>query len=302
MAESTDLVTLRLGGCEVQLSPATGGSIARFRVGGFDIVRAADETALAERNPRGTGGFPMVPFAGRIADGKFSFAGQPFQLALNFGSHPNAIHGNGWQRPWRVAARQGTRSATLVLEHKPERDGAESWPFAYRAALFYSLAGDGMSVTMTLENEDARPWPAGMGLHPYFVRTPDTTLRAHIEGMWRASDTLIPLEHVPVPTELDFGTPKPMDTLRCDGTFTGWDGYAEIAWPSAGRRLVIGAPAMLDTLVVYSPAEPKVLCVEPQSHAPNVVNRAAAGEPGYRVLAPGEAMQAEITFTLQGLG
>src|SRR5262249_44268051 len=68
MAEASDLVTLKRGGCEVQLSPATGGSITRFRQGGFDLVRPADEAALAARNPRGTGGFPMFPFAGRIAD------------------------------------------------------------------------------------------------------------------------------------------------------------------------------------------------------------------------------------------
>jgi aldose 1-epimerase len=299
MADASDLVTLKRGGCELQLSPATGGSITRFRQGGFDLVRPADGAALAARNPRGTGGFPMVPFAGRIADGRFTFSGRPIQLALNFGTHPNAIHGNAWQRPWRVGASQGGRSVTLVLEHDPARDGADAWPFSYRAAQYFAVDGDGLSITMTLENTDTHAWPAGMGLHPYFTRTPDVTLRAHVEGMWRASDTLVPLEHVAVPPELDFGTPKAMDGLRCDGTFTGWDGYAEITWPEARRRLIIGAPEMLDTLVVYSPADPAVLCVEPQSHAPNVVNRAAAGESGYRVLGPGEQLQAEVTFTVQ---
>ncbi len=301
MAEASDLVTLRSGRCELQLSPATGGSIACFRFGGFDMVRPADEAALAARNPRGTGGFPMVPFAGRIADGRFTFAARPIQLALNFGTHPHAIHGNAWQRPWSVGATQGSHRVTLVLEHDPARDGTDAWPFAYRAAFSYALHANELAVTMTLENQDTRAWPAGIGLHPYFTRTPDVTLRAHVEGMWRASDTLIPLEHVPVPPEFDFGQPKAMDGLRSDGTFTGWDGYAEITWPEAGRRLIIGAPEMLDTLVVYSPAEPAVLCVEPQSHAPNVVNRADAGEAGYRVLGPGESLQAEVTFTAQML-
>jgi aldose 1-epimerase len=301
MAEPTDLVTLARGRGEVQVSAATGGSIARFRWAGFDVVRPADDAALAAHNPRGTGGFPMLPYAGRIADGRFTFSGRPIQLALNFGTHPHAIHGNAWQRPWRVGAMQGKYSVTLVLEHDPARDGADAWPFAYRAALYYVLSGDQLAVTMTLENKDTRPFPAGMGLHPYFTRTPDVTLRAHVEGMWRASDTLIPLEHVPVPPEFDFGTPKAMDGLRSDGTFTGWDGYAEITWPEARRRLIIGAPEMLDTLVVYSPAEPAVLCVEPQSHAPNVLNRPDAGEAGYRVLGPGESLQAEVTFAMQGL-
>jgi len=299
MAEPSDLLTLQSGRCELQLTPATGGSIAAFRCGGFDLVRPADEAALATRNPRGTGGFPMVPFAGRITQGRFDFAGRPIQLALNFGTHPHAIHGNAWQRPWKVGAKQGGHRVTLVLEHDPASDGSDAWPFAYRVAFSYALYGHDLSVAMSLENTDTRPWPAGMGLHPYFTRTPDVTLQAKVAGMWRASDTLIPLEHVAVPPQFDFAQPKEMDGLRSDGTFTGWDGRAEITWPQARRRLVITAPPLLDTLVVYSPASEPVLCVEPQSHAPNVVNRAGAGEAGYRVLAPGEALEAEVIFAAE---
>ena len=43
----------------------------------------------------------MVPFAGRIRDGRFTFAGRVHQLPRNL--PPHAIHGTVFDRPWRVA-------------------------------------------------------------------------------------------------------------------------------------------------------------------------------------------------------
>lgn len=302
MNQDQDLVLLRAGALALDLAPGVGASIARFRHGDFDLTRPLEPGAIAERNPRATGGFPMIPFAGRIREGRFPLGGRQHQLALNFGTHPHAIHGNAWQRVWRVGARDGA-AATLLLDHDPARDGAGAWPFAYRASLRYALAGGTMSVDMALENRDREAWPAGMGLHPYFNRTPEVTLRANVTGMWKASDTLIPLEHVKVPEQFDFARTKAMDGLRSDGVFTGWDGRAEITWPAQRLRMTITAPPSLGTLVVYSPDTPKVLCVEPQSHVPNAVNTGpeGRGDVGYRLLAPGEVFAARVEFAVAAI-
>lgn len=299
MADNPEIVSLTHGALALDLAPGVGASIVSFRHGGFSLTRPLEPDAIETRNPRGTGGFPMIPFAGRIRDGRFPCGGQTRQLALNFGTHPHAIHGNAWQRVWRVGARDAS-AATLMLDHDPARDGAGTWPFAYRASLRYALAARGLSVDMAVENRDGQAWPVGMGLHPYFVRTADVTLRANVTGMWKASDTLIPLEHVPVPQVFDFSRTKAMDGLRSDGVYTGWDGQAEITWPAQRLRLTITAPPALNVLVVYTPDTPKVLCVEPQSHVPNAVNMGpeGRGDVGYRLLAPGETFAARVEFAV----
>jgi aldose 1-epimerase len=48
----------------------------------------------------GWGSFPMVPWAGRIRRGRFSFDGVDHQLPINFEQH--AIHGTGFEQSWRV--------------------------------------------------------------------------------------------------------------------------------------------------------------------------------------------------------
>ena len=46
------------------------------------------------------GSYPMVPWAGRVRDGRFDFQGNSYELPLNLGEH--AIHGVGFGLPWRV--------------------------------------------------------------------------------------------------------------------------------------------------------------------------------------------------------
>ena len=69
------------------------------------------------------------------------------QLPLNFGDHPNSLHGLGWQRAWTVIE-AGADTAVLVHDH----DGGDGWPWAYRAEQRFELGEDGLSVTLTLTN------------------------------------------------------------------------------------------------------------------------------------------------------
>jgi aldose 1-epimerase len=84
----TDLITLRTGTTALTLSPAAGGSIARFwsERGGRTIewMRPASATALKRRMPLDMSCFPLVPYSGRICDGRFTFQGREIALPLNF--------------------------------------------------------------------------------------------------------------------------------------------------------------------------------------------------------------------------
>src|SRR6187399_481226 len=97
-------LSLSAGTARVEISPGAGGAIASFTVDGIDVLR---RTPPAERdaNVRAHACYPLVPYSNRIAHAKLRFAGRDFELDRNFGDHPHSIHGVGWQRPWRIVAR-----------------------------------------------------------------------------------------------------------------------------------------------------------------------------------------------------
>src|SRR5262245_27743880 len=101
-----DLITLKTGVTALALSPAAGGSIARFwsESSGRTIewLRPASATAAQRRMPLDMSSFPLVPYSGRICDGRFSFQGRDIALPLNFLPEPHSIHGQGWLVPWKV--------------------------------------------------------------------------------------------------------------------------------------------------------------------------------------------------------
>jgi aldose 1-epimerase len=184
------------------------------------------------------------------------------------------MHGDGWARPWRVV-RSDWRSAELVYEH----DGRDGWPFRYRARQSYRLGEDALAVAMGIDNLEQRTVPAGLGLHPFFARAPDTELACRTSDVWLADAEVLPTGRIAVPAKWDFARSRRVDGLALDNCFDGWDGHAVISWPRRRLRLEIDAGEPFRHLVVYVPPERPFFCVEPVSHANGAIaaTRLAAG-------------------------
>jgi aldose 1-epimerase len=195
------------------------------------------------------------------------------------------MHGDGWAQPWHVA-RRDDRSAELVYEH----DGRQGWPFRYCARQRFRLDEDGLAVTMSVENLEHHDVPAGLGLHPFFVREPDSELACELRGVWRTDREVLSTEYVPLPPEWDFATSRRVDDLVLDNCFDGWDGRATISWPRRGMRLVLSATDIFRHLVIYVPQGAPFFCVEPVSHANGAIAQTR--------LAAGAVLAGEISFRL----
>jgi len=288
--------TLTAGRLRLALSPEAGGSIARFDAlldgGAVSLLRPADAAALAARDATRTGCFPMVPYSGRIADGRLATAQGWLTLPANHPRFPVPIHGQGWIAPWQVAE-QSASHAVLVHDW-----AGETWPFAYRATQRFALTPQALTVTLRLENRSRQPMPAGLGLHPYFPRSPRTRLTATVERVWINDERTLPRELVAVPPAWRFDG-RAVDAPALDNCFAGWDGEARIDWPETGAGLIMTADAPCGHLVVYVPPGADFLCVEPVSHASGAFALAAAGieGTGARTLAPGDSLETRVTFT-----
>src|SRR5664279_5612213 len=120
-----DVVALAAGNARVEIDAAIGGALASFTFAGIDVLRP---TPAGTRDVRLHACYPLVPYSNRIAEARLEFDGRTHALARNFGDHPHAIHGVGWQRPWTVETHTAA-SALLTLEHAPAGDAALAWPW-----------------------------------------------------------------------------------------------------------------------------------------------------------------------------
>jgi aldose 1-epimerase len=288
------LVHLHQGPLALSLCPRFGGAITAFRRGDLDVLRPAGAAFFEAGEVRAASCFPLVPFSGRIADGRFRFRGRTHRVPPNFPPEPHAIHGDGWQNPWTLARVESGRAELAFAHHLP------GTPLRYRARQTFELAGDGLRVGIEVSNAGTEPMPAGIGLHPYFVRTPGVTLRAAVEGVWLTNERNIPRERVPLPASWDFARGLRVADLTVDNGFDGWDGVAEIHWPETGLRLVIEAEPVFGHLVVYVPPERDFFCVEPVSHANDGFNLHDRGveNTGVRVLAPWDSLMGAVRFRI----
>lgn len=277
------MLTLRVDDASLVLVPELGAGILGWTRGGTRLLRHAASQATVPGTVREMAAFPLVPYSNRIARGQFSFGGVSHHLALNFGDHPNSIHGVGWQRAWQVT-RIADDVATLSLAHTPDTN----WPFAFVAELHTHLLPAALRVELAITNRHNAPAPAGLGLHPFFPRG-TSTLQFRSSAVWRNGPDMIPTTRTAIPPDWDHTTPRTVGSAALDNCFEGWSGAATLAWPD--RTLTIEASEIFRHLVVYTPLGQDFFCVEPVSHMNNAINRDAM-----HVLAPGETLRGTITF------
>ena len=281
------MIRLKSGGAVCDLLPEIGGAVGRFTIDGHEILRP---TRAGEREVRQTSCFPVVPFFGRVSHGRVDFRGEYIQLPPDPGFEPNAIHGHGWRNPWRVEESRAD-ATTLAFDHR-----ANAWPWDYTARQSFELGPESLRITLTLANGGARPMPYSIGLHPYFLRTPDTVLRADVAGVWLADENIMPTERAPPDTLLDLANGARLgDAPFVDNTHFGWSHRATIAQ----RDVTIELASNADFLHVFLPRDEVFFCVEPMTAMPDVFNRQTQSDSGFRVLNSGETATVVVTLKVR---
>jgi aldose 1-epimerase len=251
---------LDAGDARVTIDPEHGGRIASLRVGGLELLVRRKDVA---GDPMVWGSYPMVPWAGRVRDGRFRFRGIEHQLPRD--APPHAIHGVGYTSAWEVT---GPGTLRLAL------DG--SWPFGGEVEQRHELRPRGLTSTLTVTASD-QPMPVVLGWHPCFRSVLGRGDRARVAlvaaSMWERDVAGIPT-----------GRLVPMAPGPWDDCFTGLRSDPRITWPGA---LEVTLRSAATAWVVYD-QDPRMVCVEPQTDAPDAFNR----EP--TVLEPGQRRQIRL--------
>jgi aldose 1-epimerase len=293
------LITLSSRRFTAGVSPELGGALTWFELAndtGIDFVRPASARGWAERNVRLTSSYPLVPYSNRIGDGRFSFDGVDYALRPNANISPHPLHGVGWSRAWAVTS-VGPGNVSLVFTHDSSGRDDPEWPWSFSATQTIALDDAGLHLTLTVTNEDSGPMPAGIGIHPFFPKSPRMELQFEAEAVWLNDARMLPRERASVPPEWHFAIRRPVAELDVDNCFAGWSHSALLYWPERGWGLRLDASEAFGHLVVYTTPARASIAIEPVSHANNAVNLASArGDTGLAILAPGAALSGSFTI------
>jgi aldose 1-epimerase len=256
-----------------------GGGLREYEVDGQPILDGYPFDSIAD----GGRGQPLLPWPNRLADGRYAFDGQDFQLPVDEPVRNNATHGLTRWLNWHVADQAADRVRVELMVHP--RPG---YPFTLELSIEYSLGPGGLTVRTTAGNAGLRALPFGAGQHPYvtvgtaLVDSAVLHLGAHsrleLEPERRLpTGTVVPVEG----SEFDFRTPRPIGQLVLDECFTasdrGDDGIAHVSLsdPLTQRAVSMWMDASYHYVQVFSgdtlpPARRRrSLAIEPMTCPPN---------------------------------
>jgi aldose 1-epimerase len=273
---------LRQEDCRLSLDPAHGGAVREFSWRGRPVFRPTPCDAVSD--PFAFSCFPMVPYANRIAGGRFSFRNHVVEIAANRRGDIHPLHGEAWLAPWTVLSASSFH-ATLAFE-----GGGDTWPWRYLCEQRFDLRSDGLTVALSVENLSGEPMPAMLGLHPYFPDARKARLAARLPKVWLTENNLAAVE-VAAPPGWRFDRSQRV-AVALDHSFSGWDGTGEIAWPNHKLRI---RATNCSCLHLYTPAGEDFFCVEPQTAAAGALNRNGSE---LTILEPGARLVVQIDFAI----
>ncbi len=284
-----DELVLRGDSLEVVILPALGARLHRIRAFGHELLRTPDDPRQHAIDPFFWGAYVMAPWCNRATAGAQELAGEQLALASNF-PDGSAIHGLVHDAAWDVRA-----DGSLAIR----RGGpGQPWPWRFEVGLHPTVDGDTLVLDYRLLNRSGTPMPAGIGLHPWFVRPLE--LRVPGERLY-PSNTESPAEPLPVAGDNDLRA-LAAPALGLDATWSDLHRpRIELAWPDRGMAAVLEAATSGPDLLVAIASPPTIdaIAVEPQTHGPDPLRRFARQEPDApHLLAAGDELRLTLTLTV----
>lgn len=256
-----------------------GGGLRSLTVAGRDLV-----VGFPVDVPRPLyRGSVLAPWPNRVADGRFTTAGAPQQLALTEPDRGNALHGLTCWSTWQVLDRSPS-TVRLGTRIWPQ----QGWPYVLDVAVAYALTPTGLRWTVEGHNPGTTAAPWGSSVHPYLVAGPgrvddwEVQLDA-AQVLTVDDDRLLPTGVVDVgTTDLDLRTRRSLRGLAIDHAYTGVAGAdraTATVWAADGGGVAMHwSPRELPWVQVHTadrpdPDDDRVgLAVEPMTCPPDALN------------------------------
>lgn len=239
----------------------------------------------------------LFPHAGKVVDGIIEAKGKQY---------PSGQH--GFARLMEHSFVDATAD-TIVLELCSNEETLAKFPYEFRLVSTFTLEGDTLHHTLTVENLDEDKLPFGIGYHPGFAIPFDDRHTAQ-DYEFRFSEMESPLCINCLPKGLIHGDNYYLGTNLTSIPLTEHlfdnDSYCMVNLNSeklgiyekgTGRGVVCDISAFPYTLIWSKPGQPKFVCIEPWNSLPSAENGTSKWEekPAAAVLLPGEAWSTTLS-------
>ncbi len=240
----------------------------------------------------------LFPYTGRLKDGKLIAKGQEFACTTQHGFARTMEHSFVYQN-----------KETLVLQLTDTPETLAVWPYKFRLMSAFTIEGDVLHHTLTVENQDEEAMSFGIGYHPAFtVPFDDNHTYADYELRFDKIESPICLctapkglitgdtyfldnniTSIPLTTELFANDSHCMVSLQSDTL-----GLYE---KDTGRGVVCSIKSFPYCLIWSKPGEPKFVCIEPWNSLPSRENEGYEwdNKPAAARIAPGESWSTTLS-------
>lgn len=259
---------------------------------------------------KGGQGDVLIPFPGRVAEGRYSFNGQPQQLERNDKEGPNAIHGFVRTLPWNTQ-QVDTNSVFFEVSLDAATYGPRGYPFSLAIRVGYRLDAQGLACSFAVHNVGREAAPVGVGFHPYFTvgtaLVDEVAAKIPASGYLEFNERLAPTGKVldVKGTEWDFRHPRRVGNRRFNHCYIGLErdadgtATASLHHEGSGRRIDIVMDRSFSAIVVYTgdaiaEAPRRALAIEPMTCATDAFNHP---EWGLKQLLPDETFTGRYLVT-----
>jgi aldose 1-epimerase len=273
---------LRSGDYEAVVA-SVGATLRSLTYAGRDLVVPFDADSVRPSYRGAT----LAPWPNRVVDGRYTFEGTAYQLALTEPARAHALHGLASWLDFE-AIDKGPDHVTLAAVIQPQ----SAYPWRVIVITRFSLGPDGLTQTVTARNESLDPAPWGTGPHPYLVagagHVDDWTLDLPADLVLAVTpDRLIPTDVVAVdaedPARFDFRAPRTIGAVQIDHAYTGLrrdaDGVARVRVTDAsGAGVEMSWDSSCPWVQIHTADKAVVadsrlgLAVEPMTCAPDAFN------------------------------
>ena len=212
----------------------------------------------------------LFPFTGRLKDGKLIAKGREFDFPTPHGFTRTSEHTFVYQN-----------KHTLVLQLTDSPETLEKWPYKFRFMSAFTLEGDVLHHTLTVENRDEEEMSFGIGFHPAFTLPFDENhTYADYELRFDKNESPICLEMSPrgLVTGNTYFLNNNLNAIPVTPELFANDSHCFIGLQSdtlglyekdTGRAVVCSIKGFPYCLIWSKPGEPKFVCIEPWHSLPS---------------------------------
>ena len=264
------------------------------------VIRKGDEVEhMWQADPALWGSHAPIlfPFAGRLKDGKLEAKGKTYEFPKAHGFARTMDHELVYKN-----------KSTLVLQITDTPETLALWPYKFRLMSAFTLEGDTLCHTLTVENRDDEKMPFGIGYHPGFA--------IPFDDKHSATDYELRFDKVESPLCLDtmprglisgktYYLGKNITKIPVEEGMFDNDSHCMVGLNSStlgiyekdsGRAVVCNIADFPFVLLWSKPGMPQFICIEPWHSLPSPEDGSCKWEekPAAAVIDPGESWSATL--------